>query len=554
MEKFEANTASESKQRSPGSEEASTPPEECINITPPLIEFPPHFPYTDQTQPQLKSPTMKTNHLSGLARKQRPNTSPELSESDNIKLHHLNGASRLKVLNGSGIPDNVEEFLKQSTEIQQEIKKLSNLCRQISPTAESSKASVKDWSKPNMKYLKEEDEVSEIEGSIMWGQINGLLNKYGFKPVNMFEDEEMNLVPDFESLAETLVDLLTEYVNQNKTLSDAESDIQRLLADMGEVNEEKEALNSEILRLKANEEDRKRAENQLRELNRHNRHLSEKLHRIREKCKAKEGIINEMKVQLDLTSSQDLQKVFQNFGSEKERKIFRTFLNREYRPTSGSDSKVMGLILMYEDSKLNYEKSIKELKDKLSYFKENFDLKTLKEHHDDAEKRAMKYYYDYTQLLKEHNTLISKYNHSIDELRSSQDLLKQKDKEISSLRSPSSKHSSPRSDQILEKLLTSLELNHYYEIPIAIEKMQQVLRTVPTVERFVQLVCEELFPELKNRSDRMLCAQKMEEVIPTLQEWKSNIIYSNKFMQQIRQALGMDMSFSDASIVRCNSD
>jgi len=152
---------------------------------------------------------MKTNHLSGLSIKQRPNTSPELSESDSIKLHKLNGSNRLKVLNGSGIPDNVEEFLKQSTEIQQEIKKLSHLCRQISPTTESSKASVKDWSKTNMKYLKEEDEVSEIEGSIMWGQINGLLNKYGFKPVNMFEDEEGNLVPDFESLAETLVDLLT---------------------------------------------------------------------------------------------------------------------------------------------------------------------------------------------------------------------------------------------------------------------------------------------------------------------------------------------------------
>ena len=83
------------------------------------------------------------------------------------------------------MPQSVEDFLKQSNEIQEEIRKLSNLCEEISP------------SKPE----KNSENKEEKE---FWHDINLMLVKHGFSPI-------AGGIPTLSSISDTLIDVLTEF-------------------------------------------------------------------------------------------------------------------------------------------------------------------------------------------------------------------------------------------------------------------------------------------------------------------------------------------------------
>jgi hypothetical protein len=82
-------------------------------------------------------------------------------------------------------PRSIQDFLKQSNEIQEEIRKLSNLCEEIPDTPEKTP-----------KKTKKEKEF--------WEDIKSMLLKHGF---NTFPGK----VPTLNSISDILIDVLTEY-------------------------------------------------------------------------------------------------------------------------------------------------------------------------------------------------------------------------------------------------------------------------------------------------------------------------------------------------------
>lgn len=130
----------------------------------------------------------------------------------------------------------IQDFLRQSSEIQSEIKQISRLCYQISPELGSLCQEPSKELGPN------------------WAQVNLLLVSNGFKEVLLHQDA----VPDLKSLFESLVDVLNEYAatkreldifdlklkTQREQRKDAPNEYLNKIARQLSVNSYEEALNA----------------------------------------------------------------------------------------------------------------------------------------------------------------------------------------------------------------------------------------------------------------------------------------------------------------------
>lgn len=195
-----------------------------------------------------------------------------------------------------------------------------------------------------------------------WFKVNNLLRQHGFQPIAIEHDENLQAVPDFSSLAESLIDILNKYEKRGRKLQDLllANGSQRHTHELSSLKRELESLNLENSKLKGElererqikREDNVQIKQQLTDLDKHNRLLKTKLDTTTQICTQRDVQINELKAQLNMKASKKVPELLKTIGPERERKVFRLFFGREYRPTSEQDSKIMSLIMNYEEQLL----------------------------------------------------------------------------------------------------------------------------------------------------------------------------------------------------------
>lgn len=231
----------------------------------------------------------------------------------------------------------VQEFLKQSTEIQDEIRKLSEICQQISPKFVGGK------------------EINVPE-KIDWEKVNEILGNCGFKSLVIKGDEV-----EYESLAETFMEVVYEYSSQAGILEQNKSAMQKLESEIDQLTERNKCLESKADKTKP----RPNFEKEIQELEKMSKNMETKFRRMKERLKEKDEIIKNLHLR---KSTQEKpapsSEPSTDFSHIKE--IFESFMYREFRDKSKTDRKILTLIESYE--KKQSDSNLQVILDELEVF------------------------------------------------------------------------------------------------------------------------------------------------------------------------------------------
>lgn len=115
----------------------------------------------------------------------------------------------------------VGEFLKQSSQIQTEIKKLSEICSLLSPKQDAL------YIQPDRREKSLDSSGFNEDSAMQWGYLNEMLAKHSLKSIPVFLNEQMEETPDLASLYEVMFDLLLDYTAQKRIISDLEAQLRR---------------------------------------------------------------------------------------------------------------------------------------------------------------------------------------------------------------------------------------------------------------------------------------------------------------------------------------
>ena len=297
-------------------------------------------------------------NLAKLAKAQDLNSSDSFSNSQSYKTNNTPDNFKLKLQNKSSkkseFTSSVHEFLKQSTEIQDEIRKLSEICQQISPKFQDSK-------------------VMEVSERIDWEKANEVLASLGYSPLEIVNDE----VP-YEVLSETFMQVLNDLSNQKGILDQNKEALMKNEKEYEAVVEENASLKTKLQKLSS----RKNLEVEIQELEKMTHEMENRFNKLKAKLKEKDLIIREMRTNHGLydrnhglyDKSQDLgYKEHENQEDHEKdeniRRVFGSFMFREVRERSKTDQKILALIGNYE-SKVN-NTQLQVILDELEVFSSN---------------------------------------------------------------------------------------------------------------------------------------------------------------------------------------
>lgn len=264
------------------------------------------------TGPKFNQKQSKNLSPTKLSKASELNSSDSFSHSQSYKTNntpdHFKSKIQAKGSKKSEFTTSVQEFLKQSTEIQDEIRKLSEICQQISPKFQDSK-------------------MLEIPEKLDWEKANEVLASLGYSQFDLQNEE----VP-YDLLAETFFQLLNDFSNQKGILAQNKEALLR---------QEKEI---EALILERNKEKkhsgRTNFEQEIQELEKMTRDMEVRFKKMKEKLKEKEIIIKGLRGNV---------QVHEEFLSvDKMKKVFEGFLYREFREKSKTDNRILALIEHYE--------------------------------------------------------------------------------------------------------------------------------------------------------------------------------------------------------------
>ncbi|CAG9330323.1 unnamed protein product [Blepharisma stoltei] len=404
-----------------------------------------------------------------------------------------------------GLNKSVQEFFKQSNEIQEEIRQLTEMCQQISPKREFYPSSYsypgeeQEWREQNQENVSQHSDTGGVNylEEISWTEINGLLEKHGFNTLPLYVDGNL-LIPNINEITDTLVEVLTEITNQGRALEESEGNIVRLQQEIKDLRMINDKLKEDLWKMKNMEEKRKADDNKVKELSQYNRDLQEKLAKCSEICKEKEALIMKIKGQMDLNSHSG----YQASPDSRAASLFFNFMEREYNASRETDSKIMSIIMMYEDQKY---RQIKEL----SSIKKDMDIS--KKYFKDLEMNYTKINQDLEDSKIENQTLKNRIKY-LEQHTTSENTEKLK---------------------IINSITQALSLRSYEEILPAIFKMQQVLLALPNVDKFVTSVCAELFS-----GEAALSPNKLDNVVPEIQRLKNSLNEVLDYKAKLSEAYG----------------
>ena len=283
----------------------------------------------------MESPKFNSNRANYLY-PSKGNSDQELNKSDTFTTLPINTSNNTpdylhpkpgsRFSNKTEFTSSVQEFLKQSTEIQDEIRKLSEICQQISPKFTGSK---------NIEIPEKPD----------WEKVNQLIKSCNLTPL-IIENDEAN----HESLTETFLEIIYEYSAQLGISEQAKNETNQLEKIVNEIQEKNKSLEQKLENLKS----RKNIESEVRELEKISKTMENKFKKMKENLKEKEEIIRELRKNMGKND-----KEFENTngasGINRSKEIFEIFMGREFKERSKSDSKVIKIIDMYEKYKYKLE-------------------------------------------------------------------------------------------------------------------------------------------------------------------------------------------------------
>ena len=217
----------------------------------------------------MESPKFNSNRANYLY-PSKGNSDQELNKSDTFTTLPINTSNNTpdylhpkpgsRFSNKTEFTSSVQEFLKQSTEIQDEIRKLSEICQQISPKFTGSK---------NIEIPEKPD----------WEKVNQLIKSCNLTPL-IIENDEAN----HESLTETFLEIIYEYSAQLGISEQAKNETNQLEKIVNEIQEKNKSLEQKLENLKS----RKNIESEVRELEKISKTIENKFKKMKETLKEKE--------------------------------------------------------------------------------------------------------------------------------------------------------------------------------------------------------------------------------------------------------------------------
>ncbi|CAG9333297.1 unnamed protein product [Blepharisma stoltei] len=385
----------------------------------------------------------------------------------------------------------VEEFFKQSGEIQSEIRKLTGLFHQISPKRKEEASSKiafsnagKEWSReeneisPNISVPNEEfheEEEREIEDQQdYWKDINELLEKYGFNPVILYQEID-NEVPDWNSLSDALVDVLTGYAHQVTSLGEAENNIYKLTRENKELKTQLESNEEELNKWKEQGKEYNNAIKRNAELEDYNRMLKNRLEKTNE-ISDLEKENKELKIEME-RKDEELKRLKEKL-KEYENTTKRNVELEEYNRTLKKKLKKANEVGNDKDiAILNIKRMLNT--DKVKLFEET--------------QKEVKMLRERVKCLEEQAN--SEYNEKV---------------------------------KVLNLIMNALSLNSFSEIPSSIFKMQQVVLSLPRIEELIESILNELFPDEYKVGEEIYA-----NVLPAIKHLKQRTFELTEFKKKI---------------------
>lgn len=338
-----------------------------------------------------------------------------------------------------------------------------------------------------------------------WKHVNELLTAQGFRPLPLRPDS--GEVTDTETVCETLKDVLADFARCVDDLEKAEKTIEGL-------NSDSARLKDDILRVKTRvdeekslrQEDRFEADRLSRDLERQVSALTVKLDAAQSQIKQRDELMKQLKDQLREQGEEDTGTVE---ASERDKAIFRQYFKRE--PKGGRDGKVLGMISAYEERRKRASPEPAK-----------------------QEQRAS------AVLLKELRSQIESQALEIESLEGQRSALSEENQRLKANSAPKEKTS-----DIISQALDTLQLKSEKQLPLALRKMQQVIRALPGLESFIKAISAEV---LTSESD------SVENILPTIKTWKQKAVQWETWSSQrtqLCQALRIDPASDFADMVRC---
>jgi len=393
----------------------------------------------------------------------------------------------------------------------------------------------------------QEREIAATPTVPNWRKVNSLLSQFGFPPIPVHLSGNLALVPDENGVCEALLRVLAE-LERRKPGPEMENlrINQRLLAELNLVRGEKAAIEEEHEKLRQKAENErmqqqtrlKEAENQLKELDRQNKVFRNKLETAYQQTKQRDQAISDLQAQL--AQSQRSNSLDIRSTNDRERAIFRRILGREPGQGSVPDAKVVNLIGICEENRTKATPRTGRESPQRS----------------DNEDRERELIAQLQRLAQEKSKLESQRKI----LQEENAVLKQELQERPTARQftvlqeqYSASGSDREATELLKQALAVLDLRHPRQLPSAVDKMQQVIRAIPSLENFIKAVRAEVVPESAEAPKSLITS--MDDVIPTLRSWKHKLGYYEAmaaFRNQLCQMLNLEPSPStaDFDIVR----
>jgi uncharacterized phage infection (PIP) family protein YhgE len=266
------------------------------------------------------------------------------------------------------------------------------------------------------------------------------------------------------------------------TLVELLTEYSNLARSCADLKEESKSMDEEIKELRNQAEKAKKAEAQFRDIDKVNRQLQERLNKCRLEIKAKDETIA---------------KLSANRGkgnSDRPSAVFRNFMEQEFNPMREGDARVMALIQNYEEQK--WQAEVAGYKKEIEGFSQ-------------AARKNKERSMDEGEFFE----------------RQKRKLNAEEESEMG------------EKVKVMNNVLGQLRLKSYTELPNAISKIQQVMLTLPGVDKFVKQICDEIMINPNSR---------LEEVTEKLKEMKKRLRELEKFRVSINEGLGVG---SDAEIM-----
>lgn len=221
----------------------------------------------------------------------------------------------------------VTEFLKKSSEMKDEFRKLEVLCQGLSPKQKLEKR------EPPVRFeAVRPQSTRHMERE--WKTTNDALVSAGYRPVRYIGERI-----DSDEAAVLIRHLLKDVETKQLNLKEAYSEITRLMAELNAQSTQFERLKAQLSSLQVKEERGGHAKStDIRRSHSKNSKRSHDCHRPH----------------FEDTSNEDRA----DHASGRERSVFRAFIGRDYVNTHSRDCKVMGIIMMYEGMRADLETEI----------------------------------------------------------------------------------------------------------------------------------------------------------------------------------------------------